>query len=70
MAGTLGNHRVYDRARDCLKPLCKKESGILPLPPCPRRNDVVRKYEVAAIQTDLIYNRYGDHDPDGLILYR
>ena len=65
--GLWGIIRVYDRARDCLKPLCKKESGILSLPPCPRRNDVVRKYEVAAIQTDLIYNRYGDYDPDGLI---
>ena len=40
---------------------------IMPLPPCPGKNDVVRRYEVAAVQTNLIYNRYGDHDPDGLI---
>lgn len=40
---------------------------ILPLPPCPGKDDVVRRYEVAAVQTDLVYNRYGDHDPDGLI---
>lgn len=40
---------------------------ILPLPPCPGKDDVVRRYEVAAVQTELIYNRYGDHDPNGLI---
>ncbi len=40
---------------------------ILPLPPCPGKDDVVRRYEVAAVQTALVYNRYGDHDPDGLI---
>ena len=28
---------------------------------------MVRRYEIAAIQTDLLYNGYGDHDPDGLI---
>ena len=40
---------------------------IMPLPPCPGKDEVVRKYEVAAIHTGLIYNRYGDHDPDGLV---
>ncbi len=40
---------------------------ILPLPPCPGKDDVVRHYEVAAVQTKLTYNRYGDHDPNGLI---
>lgn len=28
---------------------------------------MIRKFEIAAIQTELCYNRYGDHDPDGLI---
>lgn len=41
--------------------------ALLPLPPCPGKDDVVRRYEVAAVQTELVYNRYGDHDPDGLI---
>lgn len=40
---------------------------MLPLPPCPGKNAVIRKYEVAAIQKDIQYNRHGDHDPDGLI---
>lgn len=65
--GLWGIIRVYDKYRRRLKPLCKKKNQILPLPPCPAHNDVVRRYEVAAIQTDLVYNRYGDHDPDGLI---
>lgn len=65
--GLWGIIRVYDRYRKCLKPICKKENRILPLPACPHKDDVVRKYEVAAIQTDILYNRYGDHDPDGLI---
>lgn len=65
--GLWGIIRAYDRYQKCLKPLCKGKDMIMPLPPCPGRNDVVRRYEVAAIQTKLVYNRYGDHDPDGLI---
>ena len=26
-----------------------------------------RKFEISAIQKDLIYNKYGDHDPNGLL---
>ena len=65
--GLWGIIRAYDKYQECLKPLCKGKDLILPLPPCPGRDDVVRRYEVAAVQTKLIYNRYGDHDPDGLI---
>ena len=65
--GLWGIIRAYDRYHKCLKPLCKGKDMILPLPPCPGKDDVVRRYEVAAIQTNLVYNRYGDHDPDGLI---
>ena len=28
---------------------------------------MVRKFELAAIQADIPYNRYGDHDPEGLL---
>lgn len=65
--GLWGIIRAYDRYQKCLKPLCKGKDMIVPLPPCPGKNEVVRRYEVAAIQTKLVYNRYGDHDPDGLI---
>ena len=65
--GLWGIIRAYDKYQECLKPLCKGKDMIRPLPPCPGRNDVVRRYEVAAVQTKLVYNRYGDHDPDGLI---
>lgn len=67
MAGLCGIIRAYDRYRECLKPLGKGKDRIMPLPPCPGKDDVVRHYEVAAVQTKLVYNSYGDHDPDGLI---
>lgn len=65
--GLWGIIRAYDKFQKHLKPLCRGKSQILPLPPCPGAKDNVRRYEVAAIQTDIRYNRYGDHDPDGLI---
>lgn len=65
--GLWGIIRAHDKRQKHLKPLCGKKNQIIPLPPCPGRNSTIRKYEVAAIQTDIEYNRYGDHDPDGLI---
>lgn len=65
--GLWGIIRAYDKRQKHLKPLCRCEDKILPLPPCPGMNDVVRKYEIAAIQMDIAYNKYGDHDPNGLI---
>lgn len=65
--GLWGIIRAYDKYQSHLKPLCKGKDMICPLPPCPGKDDVVRRYEVAAVQTELVYNRYGDHDPDGLI---
>lgn len=63
--GLWGIIRAYDHRKKRLKPLCKEK--LLPLPPCPGKNAVIRKYEVAAIQREIRYNRYGDHDPDGLL---
>lgn len=65
--GLWGIIRAYDRPQKCLKQLCKVEGRILPLPPCPGKNAVVRKYEIAAVQSKIQYNRFGDHDPDGLL---
>lgn len=65
--GLWGIIRAYQHPEKCLKPLCKGKDQILPLPPCPGKDAVIRKYEIAAIQTDIQYNRYGDHDPNGLI---
>ena len=65
--GLWGIIRVHDRYKKHLKPLCKRKDRIMPLPPCPSHKDTVRRFEIAAIQTKLVYNRYGDHDPDGLI---
>ena len=65
--GLWGIIRAHERPRRRLKPLCKGKDQILPLPPCPGRDAVIRKYEVAAIQSDIPYNCHGDHDPDGLM---
>lgn len=65
--GLWGIIRAYDKVQECLKPLCRGRQNILPLPPCPGKNAVIRKYEIAAVRTDIVYNKYGDHDPDGLI---
>lgn len=65
--GLWGIIRAYDKYQECLKPLCKGKDMIFSLPPGPGKDDVIRRYEVAAVQTELVYNRYGDHDPDGLI---
>ena len=65
--GLWGIIRAYHHPESCLKPLCKGTGQILPLPPCPGKDAVIRKYEIAAIQTELVYNRFGDHDPNGLI---
>lgn len=65
--GLWGIIRAYGSKKKRLRPLCKGKDQILPLPPCPRKDDVIRKYEIAAIQRDIPYNGYGDHDPDGLM---
>ena len=65
--GLWGIIRAYDKYQECLKPLCHGKDRIFSLPFCPGKDDVIRHYEIAAVQTDLIYNRYGDHDPDGLL---
>lgn len=65
--GLWGILRVHDKYKKHLKPLCKGKDRILPLPQCPGKDDVVRRYEVAAIQADISYNCHGDHDPNGLL---
>lgn len=65
--GLWGIIRAYHHPVKRLKPLCKGKNQIMPLPPCPKKGDIIRKYEIAAIQRDIPYNCHGDHDPDGLI---
>lgn len=65
--GLWGILRAYDRPVKHLKPLCKGKDSILPLPPYPGKDAVVRRYEIAAIQRNIAYNNHGDHDPDGLM---
>ena len=63
--GMWGIIRAYAVPHKDLLPLC----GFRPIAPprTPPVGAVVRKFEIAAIQRDLIYNCFGDHDPEGLI---
>lgn len=63
--GLWGIIRAYSVPQKNLQPLC----GLHPIntPRTPPKGAVVRKFEIAAIQTELVYNRFGDHDPEGLI---
>lgn len=65
--GLWGIIRAHERPCRHLKSLCGGKNQILPLPPCPGKDAVIRKYEIAAVQRDIPYNCHGDHDPDGLL---
>lgn len=65
--GLWGILRAHRHVTKRLKPICHAADSMIPLPPCPTRDSVVRKYDIAAIQRDIPYNRHGDHDPDGLL---
>ena len=65
--GLWGIIRAHHRVTKRLKPICREKDGMIPLPPCPTKGSVIRKYEIAAIQRNIPYNRHGDHDPDGLL---
>ncbi len=64
--GLWGIIRAYDKLQKALPPL-RKGKEITPQRLQPEKGAVIRKYEIAAIQKDIKYNKYGDHDPDGLI---
>lgn len=63
--GLWGIIRAYAVPRDNLLPLCPMRPIAAAKTPPP--DAVIRKFEIAAIQKDLIYNRFGDHDPEGLL---
>ena len=64
--GLWGIIRAYDKLKEALLPLGKGKEHTPP-PLLPGKGAVIRKYEIAAIQKDIKYNKYGDHDPDGLL---
>lgn len=64
--GLWGIIRAHSRRQKHLLPLCNQNKP-LPFPVCPPKGARIRKFEIAAIQTDIAYNRYGDHDPEGML---
>lgn len=64
--GLWGIIRAHKCRQKHLMPLCNKNKPV-PKPSCPPKDAVVRKFEIAAIQTNIKYNRYGDHDPEGMV---
>ena len=65
--GLWGIIRAYDLPQQHLLPLCKGQQFPQPKPLIPPKDAIIRKFKVAAIQKDIHYNKYGDHDPDGLL---
>lgn len=65
--GLWGIIRAYSTVQEHLLPLCRGNFIPQPEPLVPPEGAVIRKFEIAAIQKDILYNRYGDHDPEGLL---
>lgn len=80
--GLWGIFRAYGQTVPHLKPLDDRTSLPARTEPLPQKTGVttekatlpklpagtkIRKYEISAIQKDIVYNEYGDHDPNGLL---
>ncbi len=63
--GLWGIIRAYSVPNKDLLPLCDIRPVAQPQLPPPDAS--IRRFEIAAIQKNLIYNSFGDHDPEGLI---
>lgn len=64
--GLWGIIRVHSCRRKHLRPLCNPTKPV-PTPICPPKGAKIRRFDIAAVQTDIEYNRYGDHDPEGML---
>lgn len=56
-------HERIDKCSEVPKPKCVKFV-------CKKKNKKVKKFDIVAIQKDIVYNKYGDHDPNGLMFVR
>nr|MDD6334886.1 multicopper oxidase domain-containing protein [bacterium] len=65
--GLWGIIRAYRKPQAHLLPLCSDHKRPGRQPMTPPEGATVRRFKVAAIQQDIVYNRYGDHDPNGLL---
>lgn len=63
--GVWGIIRAYDKPNQNLLPIRNsRRNQSCALPP---KRAKVRHYHIAAMKTPILYNRYGDHDPDGML---
>ncbi|MHB1152875.1 MAG: multicopper oxidase domain-containing protein [Eubacteriales bacterium] len=65
--GLWGIIRAYKEPQEHLLPLCKGHQSPQPKTLTPPKDAIIRKYQIAAIQKDIKYNKYGDYDPEGLL---
>lgn len=65
--GLWGIIRSYGDSKHALLPLYQDKHQPYSSPFVPPADAIIRKYEIAAIQKDIIYNYEGDHDPNGLL---
>ncbi|WP_242824134.1 multicopper oxidase domain-containing protein [[Clostridium] dakarense] len=65
--GLWGIIRAYKEETDKLLPLSTSKPCDCEAKEIDLTNEIVREYHIAAIQKDLVYNKYEDHDPDGLL---
>ncbi|MBM7693052.1 FtsP/CotA-like multicopper oxidase with cupredoxin domain [Peribacillus deserti] len=81
--GCWGILRAYDQLVDDLMPLSDRPLPPKRTRPLPKKGDPIpkrivkldpesramrlRKYDIVAIQTPILYNKFGDHDPHGIV---
>lgn len=65
--GLWGIIRLYDKESDKIKPLCSNSNYNSKINVIPGESSTVRRYHIAAVQSNIKYNEYGDHDPNGLV---
>lgn len=63
--GVWGIIRAYKDENDKLIPINYPSKCFNKIDKC--KDKKVREFHIAAIQKDIIYNKYKDHDPDGLL---
>ncbi|MEO3215309.1 multicopper oxidase domain-containing protein [Romboutsia sp. 1001216sp1] len=65
--GLWGIIRVYKDKTEKLLPIGNNNNCINNMDTMKNKNIITREFHIAAIQKDILYNNFKDHDPDGLL---